>query len=205
MIEDFGARVVSVWEGLRQTTRSLVVGALQSPPALAASPARGVVPYDARADWELSRLLAALEERAAEAGASLNPEQARELHHMADACAAVLENQTQSAEVFAQLVARSLGLRDYARIDVLADALTTRFAPSEVCELARHTDVVVRALAQEALAQAPTALLVELLADPVDSDVARDALERQAADYGSEVARHIVNALHQADLAEDDI
>jgi hypothetical protein len=205
MIEDFGARVVSVWEGLRQTTRSLIVGALQSPPAVAAQPPRKVMPYDARADWELSRLLSALEERARDATASLNPEQARELRRMADTCAAVLQNQTQSAEVFAQLVERALSLHDYARIDALADALAVRFAPSEICELARHTDVIVRALAQEALAQAPTTLLVELLADPVDSDVAREALERQAAEYGSEAARHIVNALHLADIAEDDL
>ena len=77
--------------------------------------------------------------------------------------------------------------------------------PSEICELARSSDAVVRALAQEALAQAPTALLIGLLADPVDSDTARDALERQAAEYGSEDARRVVQILEQADAAEDEL
>lgn len=207
MIEDFGARVVSVWEGMRPTTRSLIVGALQSSNAgagAASTTRNSGSPYDARADWELSRLLAALDERATEAGASLNAEQARELRRMAETCAVVLQHQTQSAEVFAQLVERAFGLHDYARIDALADALAARFAPSEVCELARYPHVVVRALAQESLAQSPTAMLIGLLTDPVDSDVARDALERQAEEYGSDQARQIVHLLNQADMAEDE-
>ena len=210
-IENFGGRVASVWEGLRSTTRNLVERALQSsgaPAAAAASapPARGEArPYDARADWELSRLLAALDERSAEAGAPLNAEQSRELLRMADTTALVLQGQTQSAEVFAQLVARAHRLHDYARIDQLADTLSARFAPSEICELARSDDAVVRALAQEALAQSPTALLIGLLADPVDSEIARDALERQAAEYGSEDARRVVQILEQADAVEDDM
>ena len=59
-IENFGRRVASVWEGLRSTTRSLVERALQSSGgAAAAQPGRGERrPYDARADWELSCLLA---------------------------------------------------------------------------------------------------------------------------------------------------
>lgn len=206
-IENFGGRVASVWEGLRSTTRSLVERALQSSGAAATTqPARNEGrPYDARADWELSCLLAALDERSAEEGASLSAEQERELFRMADTTALVLQGQTQSAEVFAQLVARAHRLHDYKRIDQLADTLSARFAPSEICELARSNDAVVRALAQEALAQAPTGLLVGLLADPVDSEIARDALERQAAEYGSEDARRVVQILEQADAAEDDL
>ena len=206
-IENFGVRVASVWEGLRSTTRSLVERALQSSGASAAAqPARAEGrPYDARADWELSCLLAALDEHSAEGGAALDAEQARELFRVADTTALVLQGQTQSAEVFAQLVKRAHRLRDYARIDQLADALSARFAPSEICELARADNAVVRALAQEALAQAPTALLIGLLADPVDSEIARDALERQAADYGSEDARRVVQLLEQADAAEDEL
>lgn len=209
MIEDFGARVASVWEGLRSTTRNLLEKALQSSVAGAAATAQPARtegrPYDARADWELSRLLAALDERRAEAGTSLNAEQAEELRRMADTTAFVLQSQTQSAEVFAQLVARAYRLHDYARIDQLADALTARFAPTEICELARAGDPIVRALAQEALAQAPVSLLVGLLIDPVDAEIARDALERQAIEYGSEEARRIVNVLDQADAVEDDL
>lgn len=208
MIEDFGARVASVWEGLRSTTRNLVERALQSSGATAAtiSPQRSESrPYDARADWELSRLLAAFDERLTEAGASMNAEQEKELRRMADTTALVLQNQTQSAEVFAQLVARTHRLRDYARIDQLADALAARFAPSEICELARNNHEIVRALAQETLAQTPTSTLIGLLGDPIDAEIAREALERQASEYGSEEARRIVNILDQADMAEDDL
>lgn len=207
IVEDFGARVASVWEGLRATTRSLVERALQTPGATGggATATGGSLSYDARADWELSRLLSALDERAAEAGAaSLNAAQVKKLRRMAEACAAMLQTQTQSAEVFAQLVMRAHRQHDFARIDALADALNTRFAPSEICELARCPFPVVRALAQEALAQAPTSVLIALLADPVDLEIARDALERQAEEYGSEEARRIVHILSQADIASDD-
>jgi hypothetical protein len=206
MIEDFGARVASVWEGLRSTTRNLVERALQSSGASVAQPARGEGrSYDARAEWELSRLLAALDERSAESIESLNEEQAKELRRMADTTAIVLQGQTQSAEVFAQLVARAHRLHDYARIDQLADTLSARFAPSEVCELARSNNPVVRALAIETLAQSPTSMLIGLLADPIDLEIAREALERQAIEYGSEEARRVVVILDQADVAEDDL
>jgi hypothetical protein len=205
VIEDFGAQVASVWEGLRSTTRSLIVSALQQQSSANAPATRsGSARYDARADWELSRLLYVLDERALEAGASMNTKQSEDLLLMAEVTASVLESQTQSAEVFAQLVERAHRQRNYKRIDALADALSTRFAPSEVCELARASNVVVRALAQEALAQSPTATLVQLLSDPIDSEIARDALERQATEYDSELARQVVNALNQVDESEED-
>ena len=205
-IEDFGGRIASVWSELRPTTRGLVERALQTPsgsPAAVRKANTANPPYDARADNELSRLLAALDERALETDASLEAEKEVQLRHMADTCAAVLQEKTRSAEVFAQLVRRADNRRDYARIDTLADALTG-FAPSEICELARSQDVVVRALANETLAQFPTSSLIALLGDPVDSEIARDALRRQAIDYGSEEARQIVNALAQVDASSDD-
>jgi hypothetical protein len=208
IVEDFGASVASVWEGLRATTRSLVERALQTHGTSGANStsAGGGVSYDPRADWELSRLLTALDERAAEAdAAALNAEQTRGLRRMAETCAVMLQNQTQSAEIFAQLVMRAHRSHDFARVDALADALSARFAPAEICELARCAFPVVRALAQEALAQSPTSVLVSLLPDPVDSDIARDALERQAMDYGSDEARRIVYLLDQADLTNNDV
>jgi hypothetical protein len=207
MMEDFGGRLASVWSELRPTTRGLVERALQTPGTSSPQP-RNVsapnAPYDARADHELSRLLAALDERSLETGDSLAIEKGSELRHIADTCAAVLQEKTRSAEVFGQLVRRAESKRDYARIDALADALT-RFAPSEICELARSPEVIVRALANEALAQFPTSSLIGLLSDPVDSDIAREALRRQALDYGSEEARQIVNALDQINMNQDDL
>ena len=211
-IEDFGGRLASVWSELRPTTRGIVERALQAannaPAQPRSNPSPSNAPYDARADHELSLLLTALDERASETVKSLETENraqhAVQLRHIADTCAAVLQEKTRSAEVFAQLVRRADTQRDYARIDALADALT-RFAPSEICELARSQYVVVRALANETLAQFPTSMLIGLLSDPVDSEIARDALRRQVIDYGSEEARQIVNALDQMNLNQDDL
>ncbi|HVF87317.1 MAG TPA: hypothetical protein VM866_06995 [Pyrinomonadaceae bacterium] len=209
-IEDFGARVASVWEGLRPTTRTIVERALvasQTPASGGTTVGRaGGAAYDARAEWELSRLLAALDDRATEAGVgALNDQQTRELRRMAETCALVLHLQARSAEVFAQLLERALLARDYARVDALADTILKRLAPTEICELARHPNPPVRAIAHEALLQTPISALVGLLNDPVDSDIARDALERQAAEFGSEEARWVVNALDRADDAEEDL
>lgn len=205
LIEDFGGRLASVWSELRPTTRGLVERALQSPNLAASTPRTNPnAPYDARADLELSRLLTALDERALETSVATDDDKGLELRRIADTCAAVLQEQSRSADVFAQLVRRADKQRDYHRIDALADSLT-QFAPSEICELVRSQDVVVRALSSEALAQFPTQVLIGLLSDPVDSEIARDALRRQAVDYGSEEARQIVNALNQINMNQDDL
>jgi hypothetical protein len=189
MMEDFGPRVRNAWDGLRPATRSLIerVWKSPSPPAQARGGA-----YDPRTDRELSELLAALDERA---GSSAD-EPTRRAQELADACAQMLTQQTQSAEVFAQLIQRAHSRREFARLDQLANAMSQRLAPSELCDLARSGNVVVRALAHEVLAQAPTFLLAALLHDPIDAEVARAVLERQAQEFGSEDARRV---LHQLD------
>jgi hypothetical protein len=191
MIEDFGPRVTSAWNDLRSATRTLLERAWQSPTAGAGPQAAR---YDPRADRELSQLLSALDERAREA---TNDESARKARSLADTCAGVLTEQTQSAEVFAHLIQRAHERNDYARVDALAGVLAQRLAPSEVCELARSPNVVVRALAHEALAQMPATLLVMLLRDPVDAAVARYALQRQATEYNSEEARQALQELDE--------
>ena len=199
MIDDFGPRVTSAWNGLRSTTRSLLERAWQTPTTATASPAPRSAPYDPRVDRELSQLLAVLDENAREA---TDDESARRARKLADTCAGVLAEQTQSAEVFAQLIQRAHERQDFARVDALAGALTQRLAPSEVCELARSANVVVRALAQEALAQMPAALLVTLLSDPVDAGVARYALQRQATEYDSDTARRALQQLDDFGLEQ---
>jgi len=155
--------------------------------------------YDARADLELSRFLSVLDDRASEKSEGLDPKIASQVRAVADTCAKVLLEKTESAEVFAQLVKRAELQRDYKRIDVLADALNARFPPSEICELARSEQVIVRELANEALARCPISILAGLLSDPVDAEIARSALRRQVVEYGSEEARQIVNVLDQVD------
>lgn len=185
-IDDFGSRIATVWSELRPATRGLIERALQASSTGTQTPRN--FQYDARADLELSRFLAALD-----------AEKNGKLKSIADTCAAVLLEKTESAEVFAQLVRRAETQRDYRRIDTLADALTARFPPSEICELARSEDTIVRELANEALARCPVSVLTALLNDPVDAETARAALRRQVIEYGSEEARQIVNALDQVD------
>lgn len=206
-INDFGARVASVWQGLRPATRSLMEQALraaQAPNENAAASRR--TGYDACSEWELSSLLSALDERAGEADSSaLSVEQARELGRMAETCARVLHREARSAEVYGQLLERAIRARDYGHVDALADSLSARLAPSETCELVRHEDPAVRAIAHEALLQLPTAVLISLLGDPVDAEIARDALEHQADEFDSEEARWVVSALDNADSSRDDL
>ena len=196
-IDDFGSRIATVWSQLRPATRGLVERALQST-ATGSQTSRNFQ-YDVRADLELSRFLSALDDRAAEKIDALDAEKGGKLKSIADTCAAVLLEKTESAEVFTQLVRRAEMQRDYRRIDILADALTSRFPPSEICELARSGDVIVRELANEALARCPISVLAALLNDPVDAEIARAALRRQVAEYGSEEARQIVSVLDQTD------
>ena len=196
-IDDFGTRIASAWSELRPATRGLVERALQAASTENQTPRN--FQYDARADLELSRFLAALDDRAAEKTDALDAEKNGKLKSIADTCAAVLLEKTESAEVFAQLVRRAEAQRDYRRIDILADALTARFPPAEICELARSEDTIIRELANEALARCPISVLTALLSDPVDAETARAALRRQVIEYGSEEARQIVNALDQAD------
>ena len=196
-IDDFGSCIAHAWSELRPATRGLVERAMQAA-STGNQPARNFH-YDARADIELSRFLAALDDRVAEKTDALDPEKNGKLKSIADTCASVLQEKTESAEVFTQLVQRAQMQRDYRRIDSLADALTSRFPPSEICELARSEDIIVRELANEALARFPISVLAGLLNDPIDSETARAALRRQVIEYGSEEARQIVNALDQAD------
>ena len=195
MIDDFGDRIATVWSELRPATRGLVERALQA--AATGTQTTRSFQYDARADLELSRFLAALD---AEKSAPLDPEKGDKLKSVADTLASVLQEQTESAEVFAQLVRRAEMQKDYKRIDTLADALTSRFPPSEICELARSEDVIVRELANEALARCPVSVLLALLNDPVDAETARYALRRQVVEYGSEDARRILAALDQEEM-----
>lgn len=202
MIDDFGDRIATVWSELRPATRGLVERALQA--AATGTQTTRSFQYDARADLELSRFLAtldaALQDRAAEKTEALDAERGSKLKAIADTTASVLQEQTESAEVFAQLVRRAEMQKDYKRIDTLADALTSRFPPSEICELARSEDVIVRELANEALARCPVSVLVALLNDPVDAETARYALRRQVVEYGSEDARRILAALDQEEM-----
>jgi hypothetical protein len=183
-------------------TRKMIVQALQDVSGSAGSSSVATpnlsksYSYDAHADWELSRLLTALDEQALDPEVRKNPEKLAEIRRMAETCADVLQAQTESAEVFIQLAERALRLADYNKLDILADMLTERFSVGEICEIARQTsNGAVRALAQEALALMPIQALVPLLDDPLYSEIVRMALEQQAYDYESEDAQELLDEL----------
>jgi hypothetical protein len=189
--EKFGSRVTSAWNDLRPQTRTLLERAWQSTPPAPAEQSRA---YDPRADRELSKLLAALDEQTQRQDSG-SDESARQARRLADTCVQMLTQQTQSAEVFAQLIQRAHARRQFARLDELANAMALRLAPSELCDMARSPNVVVRALANEVLTQAPPSLLRALLHDPIDAEVARSVLERQAHEFGLEEAKRTLREI----------
>jgi hypothetical protein len=195
-IKDLGPRVEKVWDGLRPMTKKMLVGALQA----SLNAPKQKFSYDAHADWELSRLLTALDEQTADSEIKKDADKLGEIKQLAETCASVLQAQTESAEVFIQLAERALKQNDFRKIDVLADALSERFSGGEMCEIARQTtNPGVRALAFEALALVPLSALMPLVDDPLYGDIVRSALELKAYEYESEEARQILEQLEFED------
>src|SRR5256714_8212138 len=156
VIEEFGPRVANVWNHLRTTTRNLIENAWRSASSGSAPHVPRSAPYDPRADQELSQLLAALDDHA-QIESSSGREGARESRQLADACANVLSQQTQSAEVFAQLIERAHQRNNYAQVDALAELLPEWLTPSQICETVSAKKVILRGLAHVGLTQMRTA------------------------------------------------
>src|SRR5215213_534752 len=204
MIKDFGARVESVWEGLRNVTKKMLVGALQAKNENPVNTPTQKFSYDTQSDWELSRLLFALDEQAKNADLTNNPEKLSELQKLIETCISVLEAQSESAEVFIQLAERALARRDYKEIDRLADLLAERFSVGEMCEIARQTsNAAIRAIAMETIALMPVEEIVPSLDDPIYEDIARAALEMKAFEYESEDARRVLDHFVFDEIIDD--
>ncbi len=193
-IKDLGAQIETVWQDLRPTTKKILVGAMDKTPSV--KPNRKTI-YDARADWELSRLLTTLDEQTATDEIAKDTKKLREIKSFAAVCAKVLETQTISAEVFIQLARRALVRNDYVKIDKLADALLERFPAEEIAEIIRQTDVPhIRAIGYETLAVMPTASITALLGDSLYFEIACSALEQQIFEYESEEARAVLESIN---------
>jgi hypothetical protein len=204
MIKDFGARVESVWEGLRPVTKKMLVGALQAKTENPVNTPTQKFSYDTQSDWELSRLLSALDEQARDKEVTGNPERLSELQRLTETCISVLEAQSESAEVFIQLAERALAKRDYKEIDRLADLLAERFSVGEMCEIARQTtNPAIRAIAMETIALMPVEEIMPSLDDPIYEDIARAALEMKAFEYESEEARRVLAHFGFDELVDD--
>lgn len=192
MIKDLGPRVASIWEGLRPETRKMLVGALQSKAVPASTPLQRYS-YDAHADWELSRLLSALDEQSKNPASDEVKGVLVEISALADTCVRVLESQSGSAEVFIQLAERAIKKHDYNKLDALADRLAERFSAGEIAEIVRQTDMPqIRAIAYDTLAMLPIDLLIPLLDDPLYQEIAANALEQKAFEFDSEEARDVL-------------
>lgn len=196
MIKNLGSGVVSVWEGLRPMTKKMLERAVQSGIGTAQAVPAQKFSYDAHSDWELSRLLTALDEQIKDPEVRKDPERLEEIVQLADTCVSVLETQTESAEVFIQLAERILKKNDYSKLDKLSDRLLERFSAGEIAEIVRSTDVAqVRAIAYETLALIPASSLIPLLDDPVYAEIAINAMEQKAFEYDSEEAREILERI----------
>ncbi len=192
MIKGLDARVATIWEGLRPITKKLLVGSMESSGIPHSNNQVQKFEYDVHADWELSRLLNALDQRKREKDVGAEQEAAR----LAETCALILETQSASAEVFVQLAARALNQHDYARLDRLSDHLMDRFSPAEVAEIIRQTDYPqIRAIAYESLSMMSVRALLPLVNDPIYADIAISALEQKAYEYDSEEARDVLDQM----------
>ena len=181
MIKDLGARVESVWENLRPVTKKMIVGALQASSGNVPVVQKQKFSYDTQSDWELSRLLTALDDQIKDAEVRKDAEKLAEINQLAETLVIVLEAQTESAEVFIQLAKRVLKRNDFKNFDKLADTLSERFSAGEIAEIIRQTDLAqIRAVAFETLSLMPTANLLPLLDDPLYFEIARNAIEQQA-------------------------
>ena len=199
-IKEFGGNIASVWEGLRPITKKMLERALQASKSSSnVAPPKSV--YDAHADWEVSRLLTAIDEESKATAVRKDKDKLDELNQLADICAKVLEAQSASAEVFIQLATRAIKENNYDRLDRLSDRLVERYSASEIAEIVRQTDLPqVRAIAYETLAMMPVPALLPLLDDHLYSGIAAAALEQKAFEFDSDDARDV---LEQFDSEND--
>ncbi|MGI8545029.1 MAG: hypothetical protein ACR2MD_16335 [Aridibacter sp.] len=189
--KNFGTQVVDIWEGMRPMTKKMLVGAMKTN----SFANKQKITYDAHADWELSRLLTALDEQAKDKR-SKTPENLSEINQLAEVCANVLESQTETAEVFIQLAKRVLARNDYHKFDHLGDVLFDRFSAGEIAEIIRQTNMAqIRAICFETLAILPVTLIVPLLDDPLYFEIGCMVLEQQAIEFENEEASDILEQI----------
>lgn len=195
-IKEFGGKVASVWDGLRPITKQMLVGAMSSGTSGTSLPKTSKFSYDAHADWEVSRLLSALDEQSKATEVRKDSAKYDEILKLADVCVRVLESQSASAEVFIQLAERAIKDNDYNRLDRLGDRLAERYSAGEIAEIIRQTDAPqIRAIAFETLAMMPLTSILPLLDDPLYSGIASATIEQKAFEFDSEEAREILEQL----------
>jgi hypothetical protein len=190
----FDRKVALIWEELRPVTRNMLAGAMKSGPSHPISTTAPKFFYDATADWEVSRLLTALDEEARVPSNRKNSKRLSEIAKLADVCVRVLETQSASAEVFGLLAERALRDNDYDRLEHLADNLADRYSAGEIAEVVRQSEFPqVRAIAHETLAMLPVDAIAPLLDDGLYFEIAIYALEQKAFEFDSDEARDLLD------------
>lgn len=199
MIKDLGTRVATVWEEMRPVTKTLIEGTLTTG-AVTPLAKNQQFYYDAKADWEVSDLLTAVDEVSTTPAIAADAGKLHELELLANTCVRVLLDRSASAEVFILLASRSIRANDFAGLDKLTDVLAERFSASEIAEIIRQTEVPqIRALAFETLAMLSVQLIEPLLDDPLYTNIAIIALEQKAWEFESEEARDVLEQLDRFD------
>ncbi len=197
--KNYGTQVADIWEGLRPMTKKMLVGAMKTNNYVN----KQKITYDAHADWELSRLLTALDEQAKDKR-SKTPENLNEINHLAEVCANFLESQTETAEVFIQLAKRVLARNDFNKFDHLGDVLFERFSAGEIAEIIRQTNLAqIRAICFETLAVLPVTLIVPLLDDPLYFEIGCVVLEQQAIEFENDEAGEILEQMELFYLSDN--
>lgn len=184
-------------------TQKMLEGAMRSGTLMPTSNQSAKFSYDAHADWEVSRLLSALDEQAGDSDVKKDAGKLNEIAELAETCVRVLEAQSGSAEVFIQLAERALKQHDYKKLDKLSDRLVERFSAGEIAEIVRQTEMPqIRAIAYETLALLPVTAIAPLLNDPLYADIAANALEQKAFEYESEEARNLLEQFESGIIDE---
>jgi len=193
MMKNFGTQVEVAWESMRPITKELIVGILK--PGKRRKTKKNSS-HDAHSDWEISRLLDALDEQAVATKDARTDDDLDEINNLANICAGVLEEKTVSAEIFIQLAKRALARNDYSKIDSLADALHERFSVTEIAEVIRQSDVPqIRAICYETLAVMPALSVAPLVNDPLYFEIGCNVLEQQLIEFDNLEAGRILEQM----------
>jgi len=185
IIKNLGVQVESIWKNLRPMTKKMLVTVMETN----TKKRKKSFSYDIHADWELGELLKVLDEQTSKRDETAGADNLQEINDLAKICAEVLEEKTESAEIFIQLAGRALTKKNYAKIDTLSDILIQRYKASEVAEVIRQTESApIRAIAYESLVVMSVSSIIPLIKDPLYFETACNVLQQQAIEFENEEA-----------------
>ncbi|MFV0388288.1 MAG: hypothetical protein ACK5NT_06005 [Pyrinomonadaceae bacterium] len=191
MAKHSGKPLETAWKNLRPMTKEFLETAFHEKNYHLA---KVRFSFDAHADWEIGKLLAALDKEVETNRFKIAC--GKTLYGLAEICAQILESRTSSAETFIQLATRAIKRNNYAGIDRLADILLTRFTAAEIAEIIRQSELVqIRAIAFETLALFPVKSIEVLVRDPLYFEIGSAVLDQQYTEFEVEEAGKLLEEL----------